>query len=146
MFASSADDEMDAGKEEDEPKLSIQESSVPWRLSQMDVEVSARASQDPHDELGNQVPLSPRQSMAKTSKEGQQTDLMQNDSPEEVGDKQEDGGDEPDGDEMKAEVKINIEEENKEDEDEEEETGDGVNEEVRLLGSDPSTNQETTAF
>lgn len=140
----SAEDDTDGRKMEDVPKLSIQESSVPWRLSQMDVEVSARASQDPHDELGNQVPLSPQLSVTETSGEEQQTVLLQNDPPEEAGDKQEDGGDEPDGDEMKPEVKINIEEENEEDE--EEATGDGVNEEVRLLGSDPSTNQETTAF
>lgn len=124
-----SEDDIDGRKLEDVPKLSIQESSVPWRLSQMDVEVSARASQDPHDELGNQVPLSPQLSVTETPGEEQETVLMQNDPPEEVGDKQEDVGDEPDGDKMKPEVKINIEEENEEDE--EEQTGDGVNEEEK---------------
>ncbi|XP_071815154.1 sodium/hydrogen exchanger 3-like isoform X2 [Apostichopus japonicus] len=76
--AADAVDEIDVpGKEDnrelEEHKLSIQESSVPWRLSKMDVTPSERASEDPHDEFGNKIPAS--------QDEGQREGIQEDEKP-----------------------------------------------------------------
>lgn len=117
-------DEIDAnGKENgDEPveqKLSIQESSVPWRLSNMDVKPSERASEDPHDEFGNQVPASDELDQGEAAANGQAE--VQKDGEEPQPDEEED--------QSGIEVKITL-------------GDDSDDEQVRLLGE--SDEQQTT--
>lgn len=114
-------DEIDVpGKEDnrdlEEHKLSIQESSVPWRLSKMDVTPSERASEDPHDEFGNKIPAS--------QDEGQREGSQEDEKPPQLDGIQE---------QRDLEVKITL----GGDSDEED------NEEVRLLG-DAHKSQTTT--